>query len=256
MQGLNGKRAVVTGAATGIGLAIARRLSEEGCRTALLDRNVQGAQAQAEALRGQGYDAVGVGVDVADEPSVSAALAQCAALWGGLDILVNNAALLAFHGVDATQQTWERILAVNAIGPALCAKHALAHMPPQGGAIVNIGSISEVIAQPGYLTYSASKGALDSMTRCMAQELAAQGIRVNSVSPGIIWSEATQRITRERYGLGREAADRHPEIGGASLLKRVGDPQEVAAAVAFLASDEARYITGANLVVDGGQSIT
>ena len=159
MRGLAGKRAIVTGGAGGIGLAIAQRLLQEGGRVILMDRDGERAEQRVESLRQQGFDAIAKAADVADESAVRATMAFCEDRFGGLDILVNNAALLLFEGVNAQRSDWERVLAVNVTGAALCVKHAVPLMHQGGGGvIINIGSISGVIAQPGYLTYSATKG--------------------------------------------------------------------------------------------------
>jgi dihydroanticapsin dehydrogenase len=125
-------------------------------------------------------------------------------------------------------------------------------MPAQGSAIVNFASISGHIAQPGYLTYNATKAAVVNMTRCMAMDLAPKGIRVNAVNQGTVWNKNNERYHREELGLTRAEADRHPDIGGRHMLGRTADPEEVASAVAFLLSSESSYITGENLMVDAG----
>jgi dihydroanticapsin dehydrogenase len=164
---------------------------------------------------------------------------------------VNNAAVFVLHGIEATPEDWRKILDVNVMGVALAAKHAVPEMRKAGGgAIVNLGSISSFIAQPNFWTYNASKAAIANLTRCMALDLAPE-IRVNAVCPGAVWTQIVQKITAE-MGLDRAGADAHPEWGGAHMLKRIADPREIACAILFLASDEASYITAANLMVDAG----
>ena len=185
---------------------------------------------------------------------MSSGIASIAAELGSPAALVNNAGAFVFKGLDATREEWEQVLSVNVIGPALGAKHVVPFMTTAGhGAIVNIASISAIVAQPEFLTYNASKGAVLTMTRCMALDLADAGIRVNSVSPGPIWSAAVQRFTEER-GWDRELAAQQPNLGLETMMKRNADPREIATAVLYLASDEASYVTGANLMVDGGWS--
>jgi dihydroanticapsin dehydrogenase len=167
-------------------------------------------------------------------------------------VLVNNAAVFVLGGVDATPEEWRRILDVNVMGPALVAKHVVPEMRKAGGgAIVNLGSISSFIAQPEFVTYNATKGAIVQITRCLAMDLAKDNIRVNSVCPGAVWTAIVAKITRE-MGMNRQEADAHPDWGGAHLLKRIAEPREIANAILFLASSEASFITGENLMVDGG----
>ena len=155
-------------------------------------------------------------------------------------------------GIDATPEEWRQILDVNVMGPALVAKHVVPLMRQAGGgAIVNIASMSSFIAQPEFVTYNASKAALATMTRCMALDLAPDKIRVNAVCPGTVWTQIVQRLTRER-GMDRAEADAHPDWGGAHILKRIAEPREIAYSVLFLASEEASFITGSHLMVDGG----
>jgi dihydroanticapsin dehydrogenase len=169
-----------------------------------------------------------------------------------VNILVNNAAIFILKSIDATVDEWRQILAVNVIGPALVVKHAVPEMRKAGGgAIVNLGSMSSFIAQPNFVTYNTSKSAIANMTRCMALDLVEDNIRVNAVCPGAIWTPIVERLTKER-GLDRAAADKHPDFGGGHMIKRIGEPREIANAILFLASDEASFITGENLMVDGG----
>jgi len=138
------------------------------------------------------------------------------------------------------------------MGPALVAKHVVPEMRKAGGgAIVNLASISSFIAQPGFVTYNATKAAVANMTRCMALDLAPDNIRVNAVCPGAVWTQIVQRLTAEQ-GMDRAAADVHPDWGGAHMIKRIAEPREIAYAILFLASDEASFITAENLMVDAG----
>jgi dihydroanticapsin dehydrogenase len=160
--------------------------------------------------------------------------------------------VFVLRGLEARPEEWRQVLDVNVMGPALVAKHVVPHLRKAGGgAIVNLASISSFIAQPHFLTYNASKAAIANMTRCMALDLAADHIRVNSVCPGAVWTQIVERITREA-GLDRAAADAHPDWGGAHMIRRIAEPREIANAILFLASDEASFITAENLMVDGG----
>jgi NAD(P)-dependent dehydrogenase (short-subunit alcohol dehydrogenase family) len=237
--------AIVTGAAGGIGLATARQLAVEGARVMLADRSPHGEQVAAE-LRAQGHEARFLAVDVSDEQQVAGLVEATQGAWGRLDVMVANAGI---SGRGVTDQTtladWQRVLAVNLTGVFLCAKHAIAPMRKAGGgAIVSTASIVGLVGVPGALPYSAAKGAVVNMTRTMALDCAPDRIRVNTVCPGFIESamEATAARSDEQS---RQLVALHP-------LGRLGTAQDVAMAIAFLASDDAAFITGTALVVDGG----
>lgn len=252
MGRLQGKVALVTGGGQGIGQATCQRFAEEGAAVVVAEINESTGRRTADALHAAGGRALFVPTDVSDEGSVRQAVAAAASAFGTINVLVNNAATFVLRGIDATPEEWRRVLDVNVMGPALVAKHVVPLMRQAGGgAIVNLGSISSFIAQPNFLTYNATKGAIAQMTRCMALDLAADGIRVNAVCPGAVWTTIVEKITSE-MGLDRQAADAHPDWGGAHLLKRIAEPREIANAILFLASDEASFITGENLMVDGG----
>jgi NAD(P)-dependent dehydrogenase (short-subunit alcohol dehydrogenase family) len=248
---LAGKVAVVTGGAKGIGRGIADVFVEEGASVAIVDWDAEAAARAAEELAVRGR-ALAVEADVGDEASVERAVEAVVSELGGVDVLVNNAAIFVLRGIEATVEEWQRILAVNVIGPALMAKHCVPHMRRAGGgAIVNIGSVSAFVAQRGFLTYNATKAAIVEMTRCMALDLVEDGIRVNGVCPGAVWSHQVEQMTREQ-GVTREEAVRDPNLGGMQMLKRIADPREIGYAALFLASEEASFVTGENLMVDGG----
>jgi dihydroanticapsin dehydrogenase len=248
MDRLAGKVAIVTGGAKGIGRGIAEVFTDEGARVAVLDSDSRAGAETAAALRG----AVFVEADVSDEPSVEHAVEEAVSALGGLHVLVNNAAIFIQKGIEATVDEWQRVMAVNIMGPALVAKHAVPHIRRAGGgAIVNIGSVSGFIAQKGFLTYNATKAAIVEMTRCMALDLADDNIRVNGVCPGAVWSATVQGMASE-LGLSREEAALRPNLGAEQIIKRVADPREIGYAALYLASDEASFVTGANLMVDGG----
>jgi dihydroanticapsin dehydrogenase len=252
MPRLNEKVAVVTGGADGIGKATCGVFAREGAAVVIADVDVEKGRAAAREITSRGGRALFVETNVADEASIVRMVAQAVDAFRKIDILVNNAAIFVLRGIDATVEEWRQILDVNVIGLALVSKHVVPEIRKAGGgAIVNLGSISSFIAQPQFVTYNATKAAVATMTRCMALDLAADSIRVNAVCPGTVWTQIVERITREK-GMDRKAADADPGWGGASMLKRIADPPEIARAILFLASDDASYITAAHLMVDGG----
>jgi dihydroanticapsin dehydrogenase len=247
MGRLSGKVAIVTGGAKGIGRGIAEVFAEEDARVAVLDWDREAGERTATELGGLYVEA-----DVSDEASVERAVERVVAELGSLHVLVNNAAIFVLKGIEATVEDWQRIMAVNIMGPALMAKHAVPHIRRAGGgAIVNVGSVSSFIAQKGFLTYNATKAAIAEMTRCMALDLVDDNIRVNGVCPGAVWSSQVQRMAAES-GITREQAALDPNLGAAQIIKRIADPREIGYAALFLASDEASFVTGENLMVDGG----
>jgi NAD(P)-dependent dehydrogenase (short-subunit alcohol dehydrogenase family) len=250
MARLADKVALVTGAADGIGAATAERLAEEGAAVVVADVDAAGGEAVAGRITATGGRAVFVRADISDEADAAGLSAAAAREFGGLHILVNNAATFVLQGIEASAADWHRSLAVNVVGTALVTRAAAPLIASSGGgAIVNLASISSFVAQPNFVTYSATKAAILQMTRNLALDLAPHGIRVNCVCPGTILTRAS-RDHMDRTGTNLEQflaaeAPRH-------LLNRVGTPREVANAILFLASDEASFITGTHLMVDGG----
>ena len=252
MERLKSKVAVITGGGAGIGRATCELFAEEGATVVVAERDETSGREVAQGIVGRGGRALFVQTDVANEASIVAMVAATEKAFGRIDILVNNAAVFVLKGIDASVEDWREILDVNVAGPALCAKHCVPVMRRGGGgSIVNLGSISSVIAQPQMVTYNASKAAVANMTRCMALDLAPDNIRVNAVGPGAVWTQIVARLTSEA-GLDRKAADADPEWGGAHLLKRIAEPREIAYPILFLASDESSFVTGTLLMADGG----
>lgn len=244
MRGLNGKVAVITGGLGDLGYATAQRLIEEGCRSALLDLKPDVTK-RAAVIGAIYYQA-----DITDSAAISSVFDKIADHLGPCTILINCAALFLFKGVAASLEDFQRICSVNVAGTSLVTRAAIEHMKRVGaGSIVNFSSISGFIAQPEFATYSATKFAIRGLTKCWAQDLAHLGIRVNSICPGYIYTSAFENSCK---ALGRDVAEEDAKASNLIMLQRQGRPEEVAAAAAFLASDEASYITGADLLVDGG----
>ncbi|ADV66572.1 SDR family NAD(P)-dependent oxidoreductase [Deinococcus maricopensis] len=233
---------IVTGAASGIGLATATRFAQEGARVVIADLHGDQAQAAAEQLRAHGAaDALGLPCDVSDEAQVQACVAQATQHFGTLDVVVNNAGLMTFKAItDLTGDDWRRVLGVDLIGTFFFIREAFRAMP-SGGRIVNVSSIHAVETSPLVAPYAAAKAAVVSLTRSAAIEGRQRGIRVNAVLPGAVNTPMLWDNPNVKSGV--EKIDR-------SL---VGEPEDLAAAIAFLASPEARFVQGAALVVDGGR---
>lgn len=252
MSRLKSKVAIVTGGADGIGRATCELFAQEGAAVVIADINEAKGRETAGEISAAGGQVRFIRTDVADEDSIRHMVAESVREFGKLDILINNAAVFVLRGIEATVEEWRQILDVNVIGASLVAKHVVPEIRKAGGgAIVNLGSISSFIAQPQFVTYNATKAAIATMSRCMALDLAPDGIRVNAVCPGTVWTQIVERLTREK-GMDRAAADKDSGWGGTCMLKRIADPLEIAKAILFLASDDASYVTGAHLMVDGG----
>jgi NAD(P)-dependent dehydrogenase (short-subunit alcohol dehydrogenase family) len=237
------KVVLVTGAARGIGLATARRFLADGWRVAMLDIERELLRAAVGAL-GRPDDTLELGCDVSDAAAVTAAVDQVARRFSRLDALINNAGVAVFAPIlETSDADWRRILEVNLTGPFLCTRAAVPLMREHGGAIVNITSISAVRASTLRSAYGTSKAALAHLTKQLAVELAALGIRVNAVAPGPVETAMAKAVHTPEI-----RADYHDAIP----LNRYGLEEELAEAIFFLSSDRSSYITGQILAVDGG----
>lgn len=237
------KTAIVTGGATLIGAAVVEALHRAGAKVVIADIDAAGAARVAEKFpRG----VMSVECDLADDGQVQRVVDAAAQAFDRVDVLVNLACSYVDQGLKSGRADWNVAFNVNVVGGVMLLKAALPYLKRRGGAVVNFGSVSAKVAQTGRWLYPATKAAILQLTRSQAMDLAPYGIRVNSVSPGWTWSRVMNEITGgDRGKTDRVAGDFH-------LPGRVADPQEVAAAVAFLCSDAASFITGTDLAVDGG----
>jgi 3-oxoacyl-[acyl-carrier protein] reductase len=241
---LSGRVAIVTGAARGIGLAVCEALASAGAKIALVDVNPQALDAAVQAIRQLGVEAEPFVCDVTDSQRVNAVVDEVVEKWGGLHILVNNAGITRDTLVMRMKDDqWDMVIGINLRGTFLFTRAAARPMMKgQFGRIVNMASISGQIGNPGQANYSASKAGVIGLTRTVARELAGRNITVNAVAPGFIATEMTAALSEEV----RDDVKKRIPLG------RFGEPQDVADAVLFLASDAASFITGRVLTVDGG----
>jgi glucose 1-dehydrogenase len=262
MKGLAGKTALVTGGSSGIGQAIAERLGAEGVRVAInYVGRPEGAVATAEAiersldacmcsLRDQGTHPLLVEADVSDDASVRQMFEQVVTEFGQLDFLVNNAGIQTAADSDLLDiAAFDRVLAVNLRGSFLCAQQHVRHLVTEGrqGAIVNVSSVHQEIPKPRFVGYSVSKGGMQNLTRTLALEYASRGIRVNAVAPGATVTPINRAWIDD--------PDKRAQVESHIPMRRAGTSEEMAAVAAFLFSDEAGYMTGQTLFVDGGLTL-
>jgi NAD(P)-dependent dehydrogenase (short-subunit alcohol dehydrogenase family) len=250
---LDNKTALITGGGSGIGEGVARLFAARGAHVFIADVAAEAALRVAGDLIAQDYAAEPLELDVADETQVRDALDQIAKM-GRLDLLVNNAGVSHVGNIlETSLDDWERVLRVNARGAFLCAREAvriMVHQQPQGGVIVNMASVAAQIAVDRRLPYSASKGAILAMTRSIAIDFVGQGIRCNAICPGTVHTPFVEGYLKRSFP-GQEDAVRQT-LHARQPIGRMGQPEEIAAAALYLASDEAAFVTGSALVIDGG----
>jgi NAD(P)-dependent dehydrogenase (short-subunit alcohol dehydrogenase family) len=248
---VKGKVCIVTGGALGIGRACAQRLAGEGARLAIFDLLDDAGEAAVAELQAAGAQARYWHVEVSSERSVQAA--EVAAHFGGIDVLVNNAGISGANKPthEITEEEWDRVQAVNVKGVFFCTKHVIPHMQRgAGGSIINLSSIYGLVGAPDVPPYHASKGAVRLMAKTDAMIYAPDRIRVNSVHPGYIWTPMVENHLRASGATDLAAA--RAELARQHPLGMVGEPDDIAWGVVYLASEESRFMTGAELVIDGG----
>jgi len=249
---MKGKVALVTGAASGLGFATAKAFAEAGAAVALVDWDEIAVQAAAEKLAAEGYQTLAIKCDVSDDKQVEEMINKTVAVFGGLDAAYNNAGVQneLVGAADQTRDDFDRVTAINYGGVWSCMKYELQHMRKQGsGAIVNCSSIGGILGGAQRGTYHGAKHGIIGLTKSAALEYAAQGIRVNSICPGLFQTAMSDKMIAEGQ---REALDAMLQQ---VPVARLGRPDEIASAVLFLCSDAASMVVGHTLVVDGGYSI-
>jgi 3-oxoacyl-[acyl-carrier protein] reductase len=247
MAKLTGKVAVVTGASKGIGASIAKELAAQGASVVVnYASSKEGAEKVVAEITKAGGKAIAVGGSVAKAAEIDRVFAETKKAYGKVDVLVNNAGVYAFAPLEAiTEEEIDRIYDTNVRGLLLTTKAGVALFPPEGGSVINIGSVASEQTPPTSAVYSGSKGAVDAITRVFAKELGPKNIRVNSVNPGPV-------VTEGFKAAGIEGSDFEKGMIQGTPLGRLGQPDDVATVVAFLASDDARWVTGSLLQAAGG----
>jgi NAD(P)-dependent dehydrogenase (short-subunit alcohol dehydrogenase family) len=250
---LEGRVALITGAASGIGQASAVLFAREGARVGLVDLDETGGRETLRTITAEGGDALWVHADVSVTDDAKRAAEAVAAWHGRLDILFNNAGVSHVGVLHETPEAeWDRIVAVNLRGVFLMAKYVLPHMIARGGGcIINMSSGAALLGLEKRAVYSATKGAVLALTRAMAVDYAEHGIRVNALCPGTVYTPFVERYLQSSYG---DPAAALEKIRQRQLTGTLGRPEEIAAAALYLASDDAAFITGAPLIIDGGMT--
>jgi NAD(P)-dependent dehydrogenase (short-subunit alcohol dehydrogenase family) len=249
---VKGKVAIVTGGAMGIGRATYILLAREGARVAVTDIQDGGGRQVADAINQAGGTARFWHVDISNEAEVEHVFAKASAHFGPINVLVNNAGISGTNKPtdQITAEEWDRVMRINIKGAFLCTKHAIGYMRKAGGgSIVNLSSIYGLVGAPDAPPYHASKGALRLMAKTDALLYAREGIRVNSVHPGFIWTPMVENFARDS---GASPEELRGQLARLHPIGRLGDPEDIAYGILYLASDESKFVTGSELVIDGG----
>ncbi|MGN6181969.1 MAG: glucose 1-dehydrogenase [Mucilaginibacter sp.] len=247
MKKLENKVAVVTGASKGIGAGIAKDLAAAGAAVVVNYSSAKaGAEKVVEDIVKNGGRAVAIQANVADSADVERLFAEAAKTFGGVDVLVNNAGVYKFSPIDeVSEDEFHRQFNTNVLGLLLASKAAVKQFGDKGGSIINIGSVVTAITPPGSSIYTATKGAVDSITHVLSKELGPRNIRVNSINPGMVETEGA-------HAAGIIGSDLHKETEKTAPLGRIGQPEDIAPLAVFLASDDSRWLTGETLLAGGG----
>ncbi len=253
MSEMKGKVAIVTGATSGIGMATAVKFAANGMNVVLSGRNQSKLEEVAASIKSAGGNAKTVAADMTDEKDIKRLVDETVASFGRIDVLVNAAGIIANGTVQDTRLAdWDYMMNLNVRGPFYLMQLCMPHLIAQRGNVVNLSSVTGIRAFPGILAYCASKAALEQMTRCVALEVAPEGVRVNNVNPGVIITEL-----HKRSGMGSDAYETFLDHSKSTHpIGRVGTPDEVAELIFFLASPKAGFITGASHSIDGGRAQT
>lgn len=243
---LAGKVAIITGAAKGMGKAEAELFAREGAKVVVADILEDEAKQVADKINKDGYEAMAVKLDVSKSEEWKSVVERVVEKWGKVDVLVNNAGILSMNGIeDATEEEWDRVMDINAKSQFLGIKYVLPAMKKAGkGSIINISSIYGLVGSGAAVAYHASKGASRLLTKTVAAELAKYNIRVNSIHPGVIRTPMTEDLLKDSQNA--------RAVLGTTVLGRPAEPEEVATGVLYLASDESSFMTGSEMVIDGG----
>jgi len=247
MSELKGKVAIVTGASKGIGAGIAKGMAEAGAAVVVnYASSKEGADRVVTEITGKGGKAIAIQGDVSKLADVKRLFAEAKRAFGPPDVLVNNAGIFAFDPLEAvTEDEFHREFNTNVLGPILTIQEALKHFGPEGGSVINISSVVSTAAVPNSVVYSATKGAVDSIARVLGTELAARKIRVNTIAPGGVETEGT-------HSVGMIGSDFEKQIVADTPMGRLGQPEDIARVAVFLASDNARWVTGERIAASGG----
>ncbi len=246
-QKLAGKVALVTGASKGIGAAIAKHLAAAGASVVVnYSSSKSGADAVVKEIQSKGGKAVAVQANVSQQADIQRLLAETKKAFGGLDVLVNNAGIYEFAPLsEVTSEHFHKLFDLNVLGLLLTSQEAVKYFPPKGGNIINISSVVATATPANTSVYSATKAAVDAITRSLAQELGPRGVRVNAINPGMVETEGV-------HAAGITESDFRKVVESQTPLGRIGQPQDIAGAAVFLASDEAAWVTAQTLHISGG----